>query len=228
MSGWATAAARVSLRAALLSAAGLIVVLGAASVVAAVESGGGPSLPSLAALLGPVSLAAAVAVVLGEERRVGRWSGWEALGRDPRWLLLPLVAVALLSAALQAGPGHRAAPLPAPVEPTAAWWDHEAAAWAAPPPAEWMRRPEELGVRQLIARSRQAPPQGARRTVDSAEIARRAGQGLAWLLALPVGAAIDGRRRPRRSLVANGAGAAVLLVAWQIAVLLVASAIAAP
>lgn len=218
------AALLVSARAAVLALSLLAGVLAAAAAVTFVETSSGPSVTTLATHLGPVALAAALATTVGLEQAAGRWSGWAALGIDPRRLLAPLFLIALALGALQLRGATPVAPLPAPLD-DAAWWD--GAGWTAPPSA-WTTPPHRLGLGELVGRMGKEPPRGARSGVDAAELLRRTALGGAWLLALIAALRPAAARREQPRLVVRAGRAATVVLAWQIAALFVAAAVAAP
>jgi len=220
------AALRVSAYALLVAVGILALVLAGVGIVAAVEPGRTPSMRSLIFLLTPGALAASVAVTVGRQRQGGSWAGWQSLGRDPVRLFAPLGACALAAAALQLATGSSPAPLPPPVDAHAeVWWD--AGTWEVPD-RRWQVPPGELGPGPLVARWRSVGPAGSRADVDAAELLRRLGMTLAWVLALWAGVRVgaDGRAPPRLAVHATQAGLAVL--GWQLLVLLATAWVAAP
>lgn len=167
----------------------LVLLVGLAWIASRVEGADAVlSVGGLVALLAPVAAASGVALGLGELRSSGRWSAWSGLGVSPRAQLLPLVVLVLTGLLLQAyglngsTRGAEAIALPAPVSPGASSWPG-----LAPGQldllAAWQRPPGELSWSQLLERSSQQPPLGARTGTDRAELTRR----LAWLLAWPLG-----------------------------------------
>jgi hypothetical protein len=224
------AALLVCARALMLALVTLVVVLGVLGLVGAVEPGAGPSLRALAALLGPAALAGAGAATLSIERREGRWAGWQTMGREPRSLLLPLLAVVVVGGWSQLSGSEPIAPLPPPIAvDTPAWWDSASQRWGEVPALAWQQAPHQLDLGALMERARKKAPAGARQSVDHGELVRRFGLALAWLVAFlsAVRATPAGPRSDRPAL-RDGATAAGLVLAWQVLVILGAAWVAAP
>ncbi len=224
------AALLVCARALVIALAALAVALGALGLVAAIEPGSAPSWPALAVLLGPAAVAGAGAASLSIERRDGRWAGWQTMGRDPRALLLPLLAVLVLGGGSQLGGTEPIAPLPAPVDgDSPVWWDLDSGQWGALPSPAWSSPPHELDLPGLLDRAGTEPPAGARRSVDQGELVRRFGLALGWLVAFlaAVRVAPPTRRSPP-SVLRDGAIAGALVIAWQVLVVFSAAWVAAP
>ena len=224
------AALLVSLRATLVALAALTVCVGALALISAVEPGAGPPWRALVLLLGPVALGGAAAATLAMEQRGGRWAGWESLGRDPRRLLLPLLAVVVAGGTLELAGVAPVSPLPSPVAPDiGAWWDPATGAWTEPPPASWATGPHELSLADLTRRGGQEVPPGARRGVDRGELVRRLGLAASWLLALLAAVRVRPLTRPTgASVLGRGARAAGAVLIWQVVVVLCAAWAAAP
>lgn len=224
------AAFAASARAVVIATVALAVVLGVLALVSALEPGTAPTWRALAVLFGPAALAGAAAATLSIEQREGRWAGWQAMGRDPRTLLTPLLAAVLLGGGLQLTGTAPIAPLPAPVDPeTPAWWDVESRRWAEVPGGTWRAPPHALDLEELVERARTPPPTGARQSVDRGELVRRVGLALGWLVAFLSGVRIAPvARRSHPSLLVAGAKAAGCVLAWQVLVIFSAAWAAAP
>jgi hypothetical protein len=165
--------------------------------VSAVDRAGSGLRPGeVATLVGPMCAAAGVALAVARSRTDGAWHAWSGLGVSPGRLLAPLL---LLGAAgglglsgLATGQGEPSAALaplslPAPVPAEARLWPDAHDGWQAPDLERWTARPAALSTRALVARARADAPAGARPGVDRAELLRRTGWGLAWLLATGLG-----------------------------------------
>jgi len=224
------AALLVCARALAIALASLAVVLGILGLVAAVEPGAGPPWPALAALFGPGAFAGAGAAALAIERRDGRWAGWQTMGRDPRALLLPLLAVVVLGGGFQLTGAHPITPLPAPVDASATvWWHADSGQWGAVPAAAWVSAPHELDLGVLIDRAGAEAPTGARRSVDLGELVRRFGLAVGWLVAFLAAVRVSPQvLRSPPSVLRDGAIAGGLVLAWQVLVIFSAAWVAAP
>ncbi len=205
--------------------------------VSAVDRGGGVRAGEVAALIGPVCAAAGVCLAIVRSRTAGSWHAWTGLGVSPTRLLAPLALVAIAGALLGSGPAARPAQrhdalaplaLPAPVPPNARQWPTADGGWAEADLGRWQVRPSELSLRSLWRRAREAPPVGARAGVDRAELVRRAGWVVGWLLAVALGcwrglARSRTRRRGGQPGLSASAEASALVLSWLLLVLVVSA-----
>jgi hypothetical protein len=234
---------RLALDAALATGALAAVAVVLLVVVSAFERSGRDVLHPREVLLlvGPLCGAAGVALAVARFRLVGGWDGWAGLGVTPGRQLAPLLLLAAVAAALQwgavaassDGPSAAVAPLmlPAPVPLSAKLWPAAEVGWEEPDLSRWQAPPASLGTVELIARARSVAPVGARAGVDRAELLRRAGWSLAWLLAVGLGAGRGlARTRSRRAGGQPGLAAAAettsLTLVWLLAVLVLSAAAA--
>jgi|GEM_PF-4183359 len=173
--------------------------------VSAVETG--EPLGVLAAI-SPMVLAAATGRRTALLRARGELAGWQALGRSPIELVVPLaaLAVALGLATLALPSATTITPLPAPLSADV-WWS---AGWGPVPDPRWLVPPDALSLPELLSRWRESVPAGARAGVDGGELLRRFAMACAWPLAV-----LAGIWGPATRTRAPGEGSAALLaVAW--------------
>lgn len=195
------------------------VATGLVETISAVDrAGAGTVRPGeVARLVGPLCVAAGVALAVARARVSSAWNAWGGLGFSPRAQIAPLAALAMLGAGLQSGLASAPAlpsdalaklALPAPVPPAARLWPSPSGGWDEPDLSRWQVAPAALSTPALVRRARETAPDGARAGVDDAEVLRRVGWSLAWPAAALVGTWRALRRTRRR-----GADATAGLVA---------------
>jgi|GEM_PF-6497799 len=204
---------------ALLRAAGWLALLVAtAAAVTAIDSGGRLPWRAALAMLGPLALAVGTAGGAAALRRRGDWRGWSALGVGAeRALPLAVLAAALGATAMAPSPVPPELALPAPLAPDTLLV-RDGGRWVSVDAEPWTVPPGELALPRLIDRAQEAAPPGARPT-DRAELARRGGLALLWLLAVPWGLR-QGRHTtpPLRAEAGAAVGLAVAAVAGLVGV----------
>ena len=232
-----TPGARITLDAAVIAGSMVVVTAALLWALSAVDRAGqGEVRPTEAArLLGPVCGAVGVALAVVAARHSGRWSAWSALGVSGARQLAPILVLTALAGVVQLvspGVGGSSKPsdalaslrIPAPVALDARLWPGPDGTWTEPDLDRWRVPPASLGTADLVRRARVAPPVGARRGSDLAELLRRGGWALAWPLGGLLGArvglhAATARQRSR----GHGVGAALVaagsVLVWLVAVL---------